>query len=410
MAQLLTSVNGGVVDVQTTTRRQGAQQLSRQYVEAKSLQSRPTEWVEEGRPIYRRLPSVSETYQIDFDADGEIGYCYIPWGEGIFGPVSTQVVATDTRKGIFVKGGVVVWKYGRNVVIPTLVDFTVLDVPPGRYLVGYDLEYDDEPFEAIYSVEDFALTGETLNLTSSTDNIVGWRYPVSSAFTNNSRQTWKNKDTLLPPYAQPAVAYVQWETELASAYSSITLRCPDNSSFTGTASLSYLVNGEKTPVDTVAVQSDEQGQYFTIPVNFPSFQTGWRVDFSDTSVSIQSVSVTGQITQVRRPSGPVPKASLSLYGNLFAPKDRVFCALAYVDVGDSYLVEEVIDIRNITHRNLEPVANWLTTFWDENLINLQQTIKHFAPEWMAPPSALKVEYENLTKEGVVLSDSVTLGQ
>jgi hypothetical protein len=366
--------------------------------------------MEGGRPVYRRLPSVSETYQVDFDADGDIGYCYIPWGEGIFGPTSIEVVATDTKTGILVKGGNIIWKYGKNPVVPTLVDFTVLDVPPGRYLVGYDLVYDDLPFEAVYSVEDFALTGENLEVTSSTDRVVGWRYPSVNAFLNGDATSWKNSDTFFPTYSQPSEAFLQWVSPLGSAYSSVTLRCPANTALTGTASFFYVQDGVETLVETVNVSSDSDGQYYTFAPVEPSFQAGWKVTFSDLNVSVQSVVVSGQVTQVRRPSGPVPKAALAMHLNLVAPENGTFCALAYVDVGSLYRVEEIIDIRNIVHRNLEPVADWLTTFWDAQLIDLHQTFKTFAGSFMAPPTALKSEYLDLSKTGVVLSNSVTLGQ
>ena len=410
MTQLLTSVNNGVIDVQTTTNGAGIRQLSRQFISANSLQNRPTEWVPGGRPIYGRLPSVSQTYQVSFEADGEIGYVFIPWGGGIFGPVSCEVVVTDSQTGIFIKGGNIIWEKGRSPVIPTLVDFTVLDVPPGRYLCGYELFYNNDLFEAVYTVEDAALTGEYLTIESSTDSVVGWRYPAVNSFLNNTTLYWKNNDTFFPFYTQPTSAYFSWVSQLGSAYSSVTVRCPDNTVLTGTATLSYLLGGVLTEVCTTSVSLDDVGQYYTFDVNSPSFQTGWRIDFSDLTASIQSVTVTGQVTQLRRPSGPTPKAALSLYPGLSAPAESVFCALAYVDVGQLYKVEEIIDIRNITHRNLEPVADWLTVGWDEQLTSLYSTVKDFANTWMAPTTALKGEYLDLAAKDVVLSNSVILGE
>jgi hypothetical protein len=410
VTQLLTSVNNGVIDVQTTTNTTGVRQLSRQYVTANDLENRPTEWTTGGRPVYRRLPSVSPTYQIDFEADGQIGYVFIPWGEGIFGPTTAEVVATETKTGIFVWGGNIIWDKGRTPLVPTLVDFAVLDVPPGRYLCGYELFYNDDLFEAVYTVEDAALTGEELTVTSSTDTVVGWRYPVVNAFLNNSTRFWKNNDSFFPVYSQPTAAYFSWSSVLGSAYSSVTVRCPDNTVVTGTATFSYVLNSVVTEVSTVSVSSDDIGQYYTFEVVLPSFQTGWRVDFSDLSVSIQSITVTGQITQMRRPSGPTPKAALSLYPSLSAPAESVFCSLAYVEVGKLYEVKEIDDVRDIVHRNFEPVADWLTVGWDEEFTSLHDTIKNFASTWMAPPTALKGEYLDLEIDGVILSNSVILGE
>ena len=410
MTQLLTSVNNGVIDVQATTNEAGVKQLSRQFISVNGLQNRPTEWVPGGRPIYGRLPSVSQTYQVSFEADGKLGFVFIPWGEGDFGPLSCEVVATDSKTGIFVKGGSIVWEKGRSPVIPTLVDFTVLDVAPGRYLCGYDLFYNDDLFEAIYVVTDAALTGEDLIIQSSTDAVIGWRYPAVNSFLNNTTLYWKNNDTFFPSYTQPTSAYFSWVSPLGSAYSSVTVRCPDNTVLTGTATLSYLSGGALSEVSTVSVSSDDAGQYYTFEVSTPSFQTGWQVNFSDLTVSIQSITVTGQVTQLRRPSGPTPKSALSLYPSLSAPAESVFCALAYVDVGQFYKIEEIEDIRNITHRNLEPVADWLTVGWDEQLTSLYSTVKDFANTWMAPTTALTGEYLDLTTKGVLLSNSVILGE
>ena len=66
MSQQLTPISGGVQVVQTTTAESRLLVLSPQYIDVKNLHSRPTEWVPGGRPIYRRLPAISETYQIDF--------------------------------------------------------------------------------------------------------------------------------------------------------------------------------------------------------------------------------------------------------------------------------------------------------------------------------------------------------
>ena len=68
MSQTLTPTNGGVVtQVATTTESQNRLKVvSPQYVVVNGLESRPTEWIPGGRPIYRRLPAASETYQINF--------------------------------------------------------------------------------------------------------------------------------------------------------------------------------------------------------------------------------------------------------------------------------------------------------------------------------------------------------
>ena len=121
MSQQLTPVNGGIIpEVQTTTLESRLNVLSQQYITVNNLHSRPTEWVPAGRPIYRRLPAVSETYQIDFfnivntpntaaaTELQEIGYVYIPWGASINGSISSEVVEGGTPNSLLIKAGTIV--------------------------------------------------------------------------------------------------------------------------------------------------------------------------------------------------------------------------------------------------------------------------------------------------------------
>ncbi len=66
MSQQLVPLSGGVQTLQTNTQRRSVNTLSVQSIEVKNLKSRPTEWIPDGRPIYRRLPAASETYQVNF--------------------------------------------------------------------------------------------------------------------------------------------------------------------------------------------------------------------------------------------------------------------------------------------------------------------------------------------------------
>ena len=159
MSQQLTPVNGGVQEIQTTTTQDRLLVLSQQYISANSLESRPTEWVPGGRPIYRRLPAASETYQIDFfnivpaantavaAEVQDIGYTFIPWGQGLDSGNSMFVSASDSKQDLLIKGGTIVWKYGNTQVLPTIVNLEVLEVLSGQYDLAYQLLYDDTPVQ-----------------------------------------------------------------------------------------------------------------------------------------------------------------------------------------------------------------------------------------------------------------------
>ena len=434
MGQQQIPTNGGLSQVQTTTVTPRVNALSKQFISLNKLESRPTEWVIDGRPIYHRLPAVAETYQIDFFntvavpntaaavEQKEIGYVYIPWGEGIFGTVSMEVVASDSLKDLVVKAGNIVWKYGMTSVLPAIFNLEELEVSSGTYFLGYQLIYDDSPFEALYSVGEFALTGESLSITGSTDILSGWRDPAVNAFLNSGTKFWKNYNSYFPTYLQPTSAFLQWESALPSAFSEILLRCPANTVVTGEARLFYY-NADTASYDlasSAVVDKDSTSQFFRLGALDPSFQKVWRVEFDDLKVSIQSVVVTGTMTRLNRPVAPRPRATLVMYPENLIPRTVLnasgnevtptYCDLALVSIKDGYVIEDIRDIRNITQREFVPVADWLTKPWDDNLINLYEQVKGYANLWMNPETLLDQEYDTLTQYDIIVTNSTTLGQ
>jgi hypothetical protein len=424
MPQNLVPVNGGVQQIQTTTTENRLLVLSQQYITANNLESRPTEWVPGGRPIYRRLPAASETYQIDFfnivpaantAAAYEVqeqGYVYIPWGEGLNSGKSMEVVASETQQDLLIKSGTVVWRYGNTQVLPTIVNLKVLDVVSGKYDLAYQLIFDDSPVQKLYQVSDYALTGLPLNITSSSDATVGWRYPAVNAFLNTANNWWANQDTLLPTYAQPITSFIQWESDLPQAYSKITLRCPANTAYIGTATLSYYDNSTLVLVGEVSIQKDSTGQFFEFSPATSVFQSGWNVSFSSMDMAIQSITVSGVLTLLESQESPSTRATLVMYPAGTLPKTVVnasgetvpatYCSLAQVDITNNFKVEKIQDVRYIIHRDYIPVADWLTKPFDEDLINLYEQVTEYRPLWMAPPSAMKQEYAALSKNQITV--------
>jgi hypothetical protein len=425
MSQQLNPVNGGVVpQIKTTPTEVRLKVLSPQYIDVNNLHSRPTEWVPGGRPIYRRLPATSETYQINFfnivsesnvvpgaEID-EIGYVFVPYGDSINGPTSIEVVASDNLECLLIKAGVIVWKYGKTKVLPTIVNLRVLDVLVGKYDVAYQLIYDDSPVEKLYEVSDFALTGQPLNITSSTDSVIGWRYPAVNAFLNTDTLFWKTSDSYYPSYAQPSSSYLQWESQLTSSYSKVTLRCPPNTAYTGTATLYYVNDGNFLEVETVSVSSNSKGQYFEFTVDSPSFQTGWKVSFSSLEISIQSITVSGLLTLSEPQASPSPRATLVIYPSGTLPKfitnsagkqvKATYCHLAEIDVGSAYKLLDIVDTRYVIHRDYTPVADWLTKPFDSDLTNLYEQVTGYSTLWMGPSTCMKQEYIDLETDQVMV--------
>jgi hypothetical protein len=429
MSQQLTPVNGGITpQIQTTVASDRLNVLSPVYIDVNKLQSRPTEWVPGGRPIYRRLPAASETYQINFfnyvansnvvslneNIEGieKVGYVYTPYGESINGPLSTEVVVAEGDKALLVKGGVVIWEYGRDEVLPTIIDVRTLDIGSGQYDLAYQLIYDDSAVPKLYSVEDFALTGQSLNVTSSTDSVIGWRYSAINAFLNDPPLRWSNEDSFFQSCVQPTNAFLQWVSPQTSAYSEIILRLPTGTAYNGTATLSYVNGTVLSEVSTVNVSTDTTGQFFQFVIDSPVLQTGWNVTFSSPTVSVESITVSGLLTVLEKPSAPTPLSRLVMYPVGLLPKtvtidsgDEVlatYCRLAIVDIGSSFNVLRVEDQRSIIHRDFAPVADWLTLPFDENLIYFYNQAQAYPKNWMSPPTCLEQEYVALESKGITV--------
>jgi hypothetical protein len=164
-----------------------------------------------------------------------------------------------------------------------------------------------------------------------------------------------------------------------------------------------LANGAWSPVATTEITPSSNGDLsFIFSLDNPSFQTDWRVDFTDLSTTIQSVVVSGQIVLEKKPSEPQPRASLALYPNFDVQEGSIFCRLAFVDVDNLFRVTDIIDIRDIIHRDYVPVTDWLTLPFDEDLISYYEQVKSYSPLWMAPPNCMKQEYTALTNTGVIV--------
>ena len=416
MSQQLTSINGGATpEIQTTLRTSRINLLSPQFIEARNLYSRPTEWVPGGRPIYRRLPAISETYQIDFfnivpesnvgpGYIEEVGYVFVPWGESDLSSSSVRVSISESKGDLIISSGSLVWRQGKTFVYPALVNLEVLEVLNGRYDLAYQLIFNDEPLPFQYSVTDFALTGLPLTITASTDSITGWRYPAVNAFLDTTSLKWSTEDSYYPSYAQPTSSYIQWESVLTQSYQSITLRCPTGTAYTSTATLYYVNNGVLSEVTSTEVSSDTTGQFFTLSVTEQVLQSGWRVEFSSTKISIQSITVTGVITLLERPSVPIPRASLVLYPSGTLPVDETFCSLAEITVNNGFQVTKLRDTRNIIRRDYTPVSDWLTKPFDTDLVNLYEEVSIYPTTWMNPPTAMRQEYYGLTQYQVIVEN------
>jgi hypothetical protein len=408
--------------------------LSNEYKEVKKLFIRPTQWVPGGRPIYRRLPASSESYQVDFFADGDIGYTLIPLGNDQFGAGSMYVSVSEDLKSLLIFDGLIVWEEGTTPVLKAIVNFEEIGLVSGRFLVCYQQIYDDAPEPLPFQVTDYSLAGLNFNVEDSASssfipsvepNGDSWPFPGAYAFLpNGSGLRWKNYlDPVnrvpqansgvqpgVPNEYQPLQTWISWSSELPWKLDNLILRTPLSSTNLPSASLYYKEEGGWRLVQTNPVSVDSNGYYWQFQTNdAPQFE--WKVEWpNQTKIEIQDITVSGILYIETKPSTERTRAQLAIYPTNLVPKTEKLCRLAVINV-NGYTIQRndrgellVEDIRNIANRDYEPVANWLTQYWDSSLTDLQLKTKTYSPGFMAPPTLLKTSYYDLELYGVDVAD------
>jgi hypothetical protein len=162
-------------------------------------------------------------------------------------------------------------------------------------------------------------------------------------------------------------------------------------------------NGNEFLQRTVSPSLDSVGQYYEFNFSSPVFNTGWKVVWSDIDVAIQSIVVSGSIVLMRKTSSPSTLASLSLYKGTVTPPGATFCPLAYVEVDNTFKITRIEDIRYVVRRDYVPVADWLTRFFDDNLISIYEQVTNYPKLWMNPPTCVKQEYISLSSKNIVIT-------
>ena len=175
-----------------------------------------------------------------------------------------------------------------------------------------------------------------------------------------------------------------------------------------------MTDGVTSSVASTSISSDETGQYFQFDVSAATFQTGWKVEWSSLDIAIESVTVTGSVTQLTTPTETSTQCALVIYpedslpstftNSLGVEVPATYCLLANVDINNTYKLTDIRDRRYIVHRDYTPVADWLTLPFDQDLIDLYEIVKEYEVTWMGPQTCMKQEYAALTKSDIVIEN------
>lgn len=378
--------------------------ISDEAQEVKRLSPEPTVWgYESGRPIYDRLPGVSEAYRIDYFGDAKTGLVYIdPQFGTLSGPGSLEVGRLpDDGSILVIQSGTITWSYGQIPTTGLAIDLRSVvagGAQDGTYQVGYYLNY-SEPEDVgyvLYRVSDYSLSNTpSIYAASSEANY----FPVEYAFSEVDDGSWRPDpngnageyavgSSIFIDFTQPVTA-----EEFKLEGSSIsTARCA-------------MYSSEDAIVWTLDAQSYFDGSWrFNVSRNTPARY--WRFFFWNGLADVTNVLYTGEaLFPNQRPSGPVSSVEPFLEDDQFAEIDRPYILLAEVEVKEQQVVT-VTDLRRQTSTKYEPVAKWLTDFQDRSLRSLITDISEYSVRYMAPQTAAEDMYLELSSETFLLESEV----
>lgn len=369
----------------------------------KSLDPVQTVWGRStGRPIYDRLPGVSEQYRIDYWGDAKIGLVLIdPGVGGLTGPGSMEVgYLADNHSLLIIQSGVITWAYGQIKTTGLAVDLRSLvagGVQDGVYRVGYYLDYTAEPAEqySLFDVDDYSLSATaSIYAASSEATQHGLHFVFSDVDDGNWRPTapddasnYDSGASITIDFTEPVISKKFLISGTAEAGVRCALYTSDDAVVWTLADQAYFDNGWELSITSLA------------PSRYKKFF------FWNGEIEVTGVRYSGQaLFQNQRPSGPVSQAEPFIDDEV-EEANRPHITLAEIEVRNQK-VASVVDLRKTTKTPYEPVAKWLTDAQDSSLRSLVTDVAEYAPRYMSPPSACADMYSGLYQTGFVLAPEI----
>lgn len=358
-----------------------------------------------GRPIYDRLPGVSQGYREEYAGEIGRGLVYVEPQFGKYsGPGSLEVgIWQNDPRVLVVYNGIITWAKGQiptntlAINLETIVDGGIED---GSYQVGYYLNegIPTDVGEALFSVSSYSLAGSS---TVYNTNREAKDHPLELAISDASDGYWTPSEfNQAGPYSDGSWITFDFTAEVTASTFEIYAQSADLA--TARCAL-YRSNDAITweIADSVASRngvwtlnnSDTSSRYF-------------RVYFWDGKVTVSEVRYTGNaLYPNKRPTGPISSAEIFLEPE-FDQIDRPHILLGLVTVRNFELTE-VRDTRDFTSLKYEPVASWLTDFQDASLRKLITDIAGYANRYLAPTTAADSFYDDLPAFGVSLASETS---
>ena len=372
-------------------------QYSPEALEALNSKPQLSAWGwDEGRPIYHRLPMVGEAYQKSYDADQAMVYLE-PGVPIAVGPGTLQALKSERDWRVLdVMDGTISWRYGEFSVDRKRIKLTELNsgrgLQDGEYQVGYLLRYiDPEDIETRYpgfvlaqaNKANFSkiqiaydASGETIEhreayAVDEYDETTWW----PNKFYSGQGYTVGTHYTL--DFLEPSVS----ETfSITGEQGKISSTCA-------------LYESNDAIVWYLADQTKAEGSTWTLSAtNIP-----WRYrrfHFWDGLTSIQSFEYTGQ-GYFRDRRAPLGSSRSAFYiKDLYEAVEGDHILLAHFTIKGG-AITNLVDHRRVTYEKYQPVADWVTTFHDEQLRCNFDHVVYYAEQYMAPQTADFHLYEEM---------------
>lgn len=344
-----------------------------------------------GKPVYDRLPQISEQYKKAFDRDQ--AYVYLHPTQGKFlGPGSLQVGRLERDwTQLFIENGEVTWKEGQ---LPlSRLDVNTKDLnfgaglDDGSYQVGYRLFHDrvlgnlDFPGYAVANVVDSSLAEANVLFAASTETEIHTSYQAIADPEVGDESWWPNDIAKAGDYFPGSWFVVDFRLEVDP--------------------VQFVLNGDSTQVNTAKCalywSDDAITWYFsdqTTPENGSwDFLVSardkaryWKFFFWDGDATISQIIYSGEALFPDRQARGVEQYGEPFIEGLYDEIEGNYLLLATFTIRKG-VITEIIDQRRVTNRKYEPVAEWLTDFQDTSLKCLFDDVELYAEKFLAPPSA-----------------------
>lgn len=359
-----------------------------------------------GRPIYDRLPGVSQGYREEFAGELETGLVYIDQqSQSYSGPGSLEVGAwAEDGRVLIVYDGTITWAHGQVPTSTLAINLETIipgGVQDGSYQVGYYLDktVPETRSHSIYSVSDYSLSNTS---TVYATNREAKGHSLEYMFSEAEDGFWAPSEFGdSGDYSSGSWVVLDF-TESVTA-SSFDVRAASQSLATAKCAL-YV--SEDAIVWNFVDSVSSNGTTWKL-ANPGDKHRYYKLYFWGGKVGVSEVRYSGDaLFPNQRPTGPISSSEIFLEPQ-FDQIERPHALLGLITVSNFKIVS-IADARQFSTKKYEPVASWLTDFQDLTLRKLVTDIGGYAERFLSPIGGGSHFYEDLPLANVALGPETSV--